>query len=241
MTYAIEFEEILGSQICDGEALALPWRAIDVQWGRSASGFDDDDSGVKRAFDMTIAAVMLILLAPLCALVAALIRLGDGGPAIFWQTRVGRRGREFRCPKFRSMQIGSEELLPHLLPQNDHCESITFKMRSDPRVTPVGRLLRRLSIDELPQLWCVLRGEMSMVGPRPALPREVACYSARERRRLEAVPGLTCLWQVSGRGDLPFSEQLRLDLQYIDRQSLALDCRLLLRTIPAVLTGRGAY
>lgn len=238
MTYTIDIEETLGPQIIAGEALALPWRAIDVRWNRPSP---EARVVIKRAIDAIVALILAILFAPLALLVAVLIKLSDGGPVIFWQTRVGRGGREFRCPKFRSMRVDAEEMWDQISAYNDHAESITFKMRRDPRVTPIGRILRRFSIDELPQLWCVLKGEMSLVGPRPALPREVARYSPAESRRLEATPGLTCIWQVSGRGDLPFAEQLRLDLEYIDTQSLALDCKLLIRTIPAVLTGRGAY
>ena len=125
--------------------------------------------------------------------------------------------------------------------QSDHEDSITFKMKRDPRITWIGRIIRKLSIDELPQLWCVLRGDMSLVGPRPPLPSEVEQYSLSDRRRLEVIPGLTCIWQVSGRGDIPFAEQVELDAQYIESQSLWLDILLLLKTVPAVLLGRGAY
>jgi len=122
-----------------------------------------------------------------------------------------------------------------------HGDGITFKLKRDPRITWIGSIIRKTSIDELPQLWCVLKGEMSLVGPRPALEREVARYSMDDRRRLDAIPGLTCTWQVSGRSDIPFPEQLRMDVDYIERQDLKEDIRLLLRTIPAVITGRGAY
>jgi lipopolysaccharide/colanic/teichoic acid biosynthesis glycosyltransferase len=241
MTDVMHIEEFLGPQLCAGEAFALPWRAIDVQWVPPSSSSRSNVQIVKRAIDVTLATAMIILCAPLCLLVAALIKLGDGGPVIFWQSRVGRGGREFLFPKFRSMKVGAEESFDELALINDHAESITFKMRRDPRVTRVGRIIRRLSIDELPQLWCVLKGEMSIVGPRPALPREVIHYNLIDRRRLEVTPGLTCIWQVSGRGDVPFDEQVKLDIQYIETQTLALDCRLILRTIPAVLSGRGAY
>ena len=241
MTDVMHIEEFLGPQLCAGEAIALPWRAIDVQWVPPSSSSRSNVQIVKRAIDVTLATAMIILCAPLCLLVAALVKLGDGGPVIFWQSRVGRGGREFLFPKFRSMKVGAEESFDEMALLNDHAESITFKMRRDPRVTRIGRIIRRLSIDELPQLWCVLKGEMSLVGPRPALPREVVQYNLIDRRRLEATPGLTCIWQVSGRGDVPFDEQVKLDIQYIETQTLALDCRLLLRTIPAVLSGRGAY
>src|SRR5271166_5764761 len=125
--------------------------------------------------------------------------------------------------------------------KNDHANSITFKMRNDPRVTWIGKIIRKLSIDELPQLWCVLKGDMSLVGPRPPVPSEVAEYTLRDRRRLDATPGLTCIWQVSGRGNIPFPKQVELDVQYIESQSVWLDVKLLLKTVPAVLLGKGAY
>ena len=195
----------------------------------------------RRCFDATAAAAALLLLSPLLFLTALLIKLTDVGPVLFWQTRVGRRGREFRFPKFRSMRVDAEKLKASLLAGNDHKDSITFKMKRDPRVTWIGRIIRRMSIDEIPQLWCVIKGEMSLVGPRPPVPEEVVYYRLADRRRLEVTPGLTCLWQVAGRGDLPFSEQIRLDLEYIDRRSLWLDIQILFRTISVVLSGRGAY
>ena len=176
---------------------------------------------IKRIVDMSVSVVALILLAPLFAVVAAAIRLTDHGPAIFWQKRVGKWGREFDFPKFRSMVTNAEELKQQLLQQNDHeGGSVTFKMKRDPRITWIGRIIRKLSIDELPQLWCVLKGEMALVGPRPPVPMEVAEYTLDDRRRLDATPGLTCIWQVSGRGDIPFDEQVQLDVQYIESQSL---------------------
>jgi lipopolysaccharide/colanic/teichoic acid biosynthesis glycosyltransferase len=197
--------------------------------------------GCKRALDVILSTAMLLLLSPLFALVALLIKLTDGGPVLFWQTRVGRWSREFSFPKFRSMIVNAETLKQSLLSQNHHQNSVTFKMKRDPRVTWIGRVIRKLSIDELPQLWCVLMGDMSLVGPRPPVPAEVARYSLLERRRLEATPGLTCIRQVSGRGDVPFHKQVELDVQYIDNQTLLLDLVLLMRTIPAVLSGKGAY
>jgi lipopolysaccharide/colanic/teichoic acid biosynthesis glycosyltransferase len=196
---------------------------------------------VKRLLDATGSALLLALLLPLFAVVAAVIKLTDGGPVLFWQTRVGRWGREFAFPKFRSMVPNAEELLPELLWQNDHRDGIVFKMKNDPRVTWIGRILRKFSIDELPQLWCVLKGDMSLVGPRPPLPREVARYTASDRRRLEVLPGLTCIWQVSGRSLIPFPKQLEMDVEYIENQSLWLDIKLLFQTIPAILLPRGAY
>jgi lipopolysaccharide/colanic/teichoic acid biosynthesis glycosyltransferase len=196
---------------------------------------------VKRAIDVAVALTMLALLAPLLLLVALLVKLTDGGPVLFWQTRLGRWGRPFAFPKFRSMVPNAESLVDTLLAHNDHKEGITFKMRADPRKTWIGRIIRKLSIDELPQLWCVLKGEMTLVGPRPPVPREVAQYSLAERRRLEVTPGLTCIWQVSGRSNIPFPQQVEMDLEYIESQSLWLDMKLLLKTIPAVLLGKGAF
>jgi lipopolysaccharide/colanic/teichoic acid biosynthesis glycosyltransferase len=139
------------------------------------------------------------------------------------------------------MVVNAEALKDTLLSQNVHKEGVTFKMKKDPRVTWIGGIIRKLSIDELPQLWCVLKGDMSLVGPRPPVPREVAQYSLADRRRLDVTPGLTCIWQVSGRGDIPFPQQVELDVQYIQSQSFWLDIKLLLKTIPAVLLGKGAY
>jgi lipopolysaccharide/colanic/teichoic acid biosynthesis glycosyltransferase len=197
----------------------------------------------KRLIDVAGSAFLLVVLLPFCAAVAALIKLSDGGPVLFWQTRVGRWGRAFAMPKFRSMVTDAEGRLPALLGQNDPGGAgvVRFKMQADPRVTWVGRALRRFSIDELPQLWSVLRGDMSLVGPRPPLPREVAHYTARDRLRLEAVPGLTCIWQVSGRSRIPFARQVEMDIEYLHKQSLWFDLKLILRTIPAVLFRDGAY
>ncbi len=196
---------------------------------------------VKRLLDIIGAAFLLLACSPFLIAVVIAIKLSDGGPVLYRQLRVGKNGRMFWLPKFRSMVQGADSLFHRIAADNHHGKSITFKMRQDPRITPVGRIIRRFSIDEFPQLWCVLKGEMSMVGPRPALPREVAHYTPSQRRRLEAAPGLTCIWQVSGRGDVPFDRQVAMDVEYIERQSFRLDMGLLLRTIPAVLSGRGAY
>jgi len=197
--------------------------------------------GLRRLLDIVVSGGGLLVLSPLFAVVAAAIKLTDGGPAIYWQTRVGTYGREFPFPKFRSMVMNADAMKDQLLAQNQHKDGVTFKMKDDPRVTWIGRIIRKLSIDELPQLWCVLKGDMSLVGPRPPVPREVALYTLADRRRLEITPGLTCIWQVSGRGDIPFPQQVKLDVQYIESQSLFLDLKILLQTIPAVLTGKGAY
>jgi len=195
----------------------------------------------KRVIDIVVALVMIVLLAPVFLTITLIIRLTDRGSILFWQRRVGQWGAEFPFPKFRSMVTNAEALKDKLLASNDHGNGITFKMKKDPRVTWIGRLIRKASIDELPQLWCVLRGEMSLVGPRPPVPREVALYSLRDRRRLDVKPGLTCIWQVSGRGDIPFDRQVELDVQYIESQSVWFDILLLLKTAPAILFGKGAY
>jgi lipopolysaccharide/colanic/teichoic acid biosynthesis glycosyltransferase len=196
---------------------------------------------LKRSVDIIAAAFFLVALSPLFAVVALIIKLTDGGPVLYRQTRVGRWGREFPFPKFRSMVMNSDKLRQELLKANDHGNGITFKMKRDPRITPIGRFIRKFSIDEIPQLWCVLKGDMSLVGPRPPIPSEVARYTLRDRRRLDVIPGLTCIWQVSGRSDIPFDRQVEMDIEYIESQSLWFDIVLLLRTVPAVLLGKGAY
>jgi lipopolysaccharide/colanic/teichoic acid biosynthesis glycosyltransferase len=196
---------------------------------------------VKRILDIIVASIVLLLAAPAMALVAVLIKLTDGGPALFWQIRVGKWGRPFPFPKFRSMVVNAEALQQALMADNQHSAGVTFKIKRDPRITWIGRIIRKTSIDELPQLWCVLVGDMSLVGPRPALVKEVAQYSLQDRRRLDITPGLTCTWQVSGRSNIAFPEQVELDVDYIEKQSLKHDLALLFKTIPAVISGRGAY
>ena len=196
---------------------------------------------VKRLLDIVLSFLLLILFAPVFLLVALLIRLDSAGQIFFKQTRVGKWGKLFSMWKFRSMYVDAEARKAELERRNEMSGGITFKMKGDPRITRVGRYIRKGSIDELPQLWNVLRGDMSLVGPRPPVPREVAAYTLEDRRRLEVIPGITCIWQVSGRSDIPFKQQVELDAQYIESQSLWLDVVLLLKTIPAVLLGRGAY
>lgn len=196
---------------------------------------------LKRLVDILVSLLLMVVLSPFLLLIAALIKWTDGGPVLYVSNRVGRWGKEFRFPKFRSMHIDADKRKTELETLNKHGESITFKMKRDPRVTWIGQLIRKASIDELPQLWCVLKGEMSLVGPRPPLPSEVAKYTLSERRRLDIIPGLTCIWQVSGRSDIPFSEQVQLDLEYIQSQSVWVDFMILLKTVPAVVFGRGAY
>jgi lipopolysaccharide/colanic/teichoic acid biosynthesis glycosyltransferase len=195
----------------------------------------------KRVLDLAVTLPILVLISPLLALVALSIKLWDRGPVFFTQTRVGKDGAEFTCHKFRSMVPHAERLKEELQALNHHADPRTFKIPRDPRITWIGRIIRKTSIDELPQLWNVVVGDMSLVGPRPPVPSEVNLYSDRDRRRLHVQPGITCIWQVSGRGDLPFSEQVQLDLDYIQNRSLLLDLKLLMLTIPAVVTGRGAY
>ncbi|GAB4254129.1 MAG: hypothetical protein Kow00109_29630 [Acidobacteriota bacterium] len=194
---------------------------------------------LKRVMDFAIAAVSLILLSPLMAATALAIKLTSPGPILYRQTRCGLYGRRFTLYKFRTMVDGAEDLLWDIFHLNE-MDGPVFKMRNDPRVTKIGRFLRKYSIDELPQLWNVLKGEMSIVGPRAPLPYEVEYYKLDQRRRLSVKPGITCLWQVSGRNDISFEKWMELDLQYIDRWSLWLDLRILFKTIPAVITGRGA-
>jgi exopolysaccharide biosynthesis polyprenyl glycosylphosphotransferase len=197
---------------------------------------------VKAAFDRLGAFVLLALMSPVLAVVALLVMYGPSGrgPAIFRQERVGKDGRPFVLYKFRTMVVNAEAKLAELRNLND-TDGELFKMRKDPRVTPVGRWLRRYSLDELPQLVNVLKGDMSLVGPRPPLALEVAGYPADMRRRLVVKPGLTGLWQVSGRSDLSWDESIRLDLTYVENWSLAMDLAILARTVSAVMRSSGAY
>ncbi len=195
---------------------------------------------LKRAFDVVIAACSLVVLSPVMLAIAAAIRVTSPGPVLFKQTRCGLGGRRFTLFKFRSM-INNAEQLKAELHQLNELDGPVFKLRDDPRITTVGRWLRRFSIDELPQLWNILRGDMSFVGPRPAIPSEVDQYEPWQRRRLRMRPGLTCIWVLEGRNHLDFNRWIQLDLTYIDTWSLWLDAKIFLRTIPIVLSGRGAY
>jgi exopolysaccharide biosynthesis polyprenyl glycosylphosphotransferase len=204
----------------------------------SAAPYDEVTLLVKRLTDILIAAAGLVVLAPFMALIAILVRSSSPGPAIFKQVRCGLNGRLFLFYKFRSMVENAE----HLKSKLEHLSTreTAFKIPSDPRLTEVGRYLRKFSIDEWPQLWNVLRGDMSLVGPRPAVPGEVDQYESWQRRRLRMRPGLTCLWAICGRDNVDFETWMKMDMQYIDNWSLALDWKIILRTIPYVLTGRGA-
>jgi len=196
---------------------------------------------IKRAMDCISSGLGLLVLSPLFLLLAIAIRVESKGPAFFSQQRVGQGGAAFRCWKLRSMHVDAERLKSSLQAENEMDGGTTFKMKEDPRITRIGRIIRKASIDELPQLWNVFIGDMSLVGPRPPVPGEVATYSPFERQRLMAKPGITCIWQVSGRSDIPFNQQVRLDIEYIVKRSVKMDLVLLLRTIPAVLLARGAY
>ena len=196
---------------------------------------------VKRIIDVIASVILLIALMPVFLVIMVLIYLSSPGPVFYKQTRVGRWGKLFTMWKFRSMYPDADVRLKEMMAQNEMTGGVIFKMKNDPRIIPIGRFIRKASIDELPQLWNVFKGDMSLVGPRPALPSEVNQYSLLDRQRLEVIPGITCIWQVSGRSDIPFPQQVQLDVEYIQSQSLLLDLNLLLRTIPAVLLSRGAY
>jgi exopolysaccharide biosynthesis polyprenyl glycosylphosphotransferase len=195
---------------------------------------------VKRVLDITLVILSIPVWGLIALIVAGLIKLTSPGPVIYRQTRIGRHGRPFEFLKFRTMVANADDLKDHLLAYSDG-SGPQFKMKQDPRITPLGRILRRWSLDELPQLWNVLRGEMSLVGPRPSIPEEVFQYEPWHRRRLEVTPGVTGLWQTTGRSDMRFEEMVRLDIYYIEHWSIWLDLRILLATIPSVVTGRGAY
>jgi exopolysaccharide biosynthesis polyprenyl glycosylphosphotransferase len=197
-------------------------------------------SNLKRLLDLAVSLAALVIVSPIMLMTAIAIRLDSPGPILFRQTRVGKWGKHFPCYKFRSMYIDAEQRLQDLMALNE-ADGPVFKMKNDPRVTRVGRIIRKLSIDELPQLFNVIKGEMSLVGPRPALPREVSQYEYDQIRRLHAVPGITGLQQVSGRSNVDFKRWIELDLQYIAEQSLWKDIEILIKTIPAVLASRGAY
>lgn len=195
---------------------------------------------LKRLLDVSVALIAIVLSSPIMLLTALAIKLDSRGPILFQQTRVGKDGEHFSCYKFRSMYIDAEQRLRDLMSRNE-VDGPVFKMKRDPRVTRVGRIIRKLSIDELPQFFNVLKGEMSVVGPRPALPSEVARYTYEQIGRLHAIPGITGLQQVSGRSDIDFKRWVELDLQYIAEQSLWKDIEILIKTIPAVIFSKGAY
>lgn len=196
---------------------------------------------VKRLMDIGISTVAIFMLSPLMITVAILIKLESEGPIIFKQIRVGMNGRHFNFYKFRSMRKDAESKKGEILAKNESKDGVIFKMKKDPRITKIGAFIRKFSIDELPQLFNVLEGSMSLVGPRPPLPAEVKSYTLEDRKRLHIKPGITCIWQVSGRSNIPFKKQVKLDEAYIKSHGFWQDILLLLKTIPAVITGRGAY
>ena len=196
---------------------------------------------MKRMIDVFGSLVGMILLSPVFLGIALAVKLTSPGPVIFAQVRVGRYGRHFRFYKFRSMYVDAEERKKELLAKNESKDGVIFKMKDDPRITKVGKFLRRTSLDEMPQLWNVFIGDMSLVGPRPPVPSEVAEYTLEDRKRLDVIPGITCLWQINGRSEIPFNEQVRLDKEYILAPGFWKDVKILLKTIPAILGGKGAY
>jgi len=198
------------------------------------------NAGLKRALDILGSAIFLMAFSPVYLITTLAILLEDGRPIFYSQTRVAKRGRHFKMWKFRSMSKNADSMKADL-ESDDMTGGVIFKMKHDPRITRTGRIIRKLSIDELPQLWHVLTGDLSLVGPRPPIPVEVAEYTPWDMKRLEVTPGLTCTWQVSGRSDIDFENQVNLDIDYIKRRSFLLDLVLLLRTVPAVLSGKGAY
>ena len=208
--------------------------------GRLVKSPSDWRLNVKRVFDVAVATLVIVVTLPLMAVVALSIKLSDGGPVLFRQTRVGLHGALFTILKFRTMVVDAEAQLAPLVAQNESAQHL-FKIKQDPRVNPLGRILRRLSLDELPQLFNVLSGTMSLVGPRPHLAAEVAQMSHEAQRRSDATPGMTGLWQISGRSNLDAAASIALDLKYIDTWSPQLDLSILLGTIGAVITSRGAH
>jgi lipopolysaccharide/colanic/teichoic acid biosynthesis glycosyltransferase len=196
---------------------------------------------IKRLIDVVCSLMAILMLMPLFIVVSICIVIEDGWPVLYVQQRVGINGCIFNFYKFRSMRRGADRLKQQLMTQNESADGVIFKMKKDPRITRVGRILRRFSIDETPQFFNVLSGDLSLVGPRPPLPAEVAQYTLADRKRLHVKPGLTCLWQIGGRSDIPFDQQVRLDMEYIHSRGIWQDIRIMLKTIPAVLFGRGAY
>jgi lipopolysaccharide/colanic/teichoic acid biosynthesis glycosyltransferase len=191
--------------------------------------------------DVVVSLLALIMLSPLFLITWLAIKVEDPGPSIYIQNRIGKWGKTFAMYKFRSMVMNADALKDQLLKQNESEAGVIFKMKNDPRITRTGKIIRKLSIDELPQLVNVLKGDMSLVGPRPPVQREVDEYSIAHRMRLEVTPGITCLWQIGGRSDIDFEGQVRLDVQYIRERRFLKDVLILLKTVPAVLLGKGAY
>jgi exopolysaccharide biosynthesis polyprenyl glycosylphosphotransferase len=238
--YGVEFKlvpgilELIASRVDADELGGIPLLTVSEI---KLQGFN---AVLKRGTDILLSATGILLLSPVLAVFALLVKLTSQGPILFKQKRVGIDAREFQMFKFRSMVQEAESLFPQLAPLSE-VDGLLFKMKDDPRMTPLGKFMRRFSIDELPQLFNVLFGHMSLVGPRPPLPREVEKYSAWHMKRLRVRPGITGMWQVSGRSLLPFEEMVRLDIYYIENWSLWLDLKLLIMTVPVVCMGSGAY
>jgi lipopolysaccharide/colanic/teichoic acid biosynthesis glycosyltransferase len=231
----------------DGATAAGPDRGVEATVhvlpfgdGGKLGRADSLDLAVKRAIDIAVTSMALLMLLPVFVVTALAVKLSSPGPVLHRQVRIGRNGVPFGFLKFRSMYIDAEMRKAQLTDRNEAVGPI-FKIKSDPRITPVGRVIRKLSVDELPQLFHVLSGRMTLVGPRPHLPEEVEAYDGSARRRLAVKPGITGIWQVSGRSDLDFATWIALDIEYLDTWSNALDLKLLTRTVGAVLSGRGAY
>lgn len=228
------------------QAELRPWDRVGAPDSPAAFQLPPRDPGsfgylaAKRMLDVVLAVLGLVLLLPLLPAIVALIKLDSPGPILFRQKRVGQGGRLFTCYKFRSMIPDAESRKSELAGMNE-ATGPAFKIRNDPRITAIGHFLRRSSLDEVPQLFNVLLGQMSMVGPRPQIPAEVELYEPWHRARLAVTPGITCLWQISGRSQVGFDEWMRLDLEYVRRRSLALDLKILLGTLPAVIARKGAY
>jgi exopolysaccharide biosynthesis polyprenyl glycosylphosphotransferase len=226
--------DIAGPRVHMRHVAGLPFVQVEEPQSDRAGGW------AKRTFDVVVAGGLVVVLSPLLLLVAVLVRVQDRGPVLYRQRRVGANGDEFDMIKFRSMVVDAEARLAEIAHANEH-DGVLFKIREDPRVTRVGRFIRKFSIDELPQLFNVLKGEMSLVGPRPPLVNEYEQYEQDTHRRLLVRPGMTGLWQVSGRSDLPWSEAVRLDLYYVDNWSMVIDLVIMIKTVKAVLVSRGAY
>lgn len=227
----------------DNLVVRLPARAVGLRRIDSSQGLLAASPAAlrfKRGLDIVVSLVLLALLAPLFFLLAAAVKFSSPGPVLYWSTRVGQGGPHVPIAKFRSMFVDAEDRLATLVALNEASGPV-FKIRDDPRMTAMGRMLRKTSLDELPQLWNVLIGDMTLVGPRPALPSEASTYTEFERQRLLVKPGLTCIWQVSGRSDLDFNTWMHMDLDYIESWTPWLDLKLLAQTVPAVVTGKGAY
>ncbi len=248
-----EMQEVVSACERVGMPFALPLHALHYERAHLLSSVPSRDGflhymstewkplqyAFKRLFDIIASATALLVLSPLLLGVAFAIKFSSKGPVLFKQPRVGLHGSSFALLKFRSMVTNAEALKDKLMGQNEQTGPV-FKMQNDPRITPIGRFIRKYSIDELPQLINILRGDMTIVGPRPAVHREVAQYKAWQRRRLSVRPGLTCYWQVGGRNSIGFEDWMRLDLRYVDNWNFAVDMQLILQTFPAVLAGRGA-